>query len=337
VGAVSCVDQDLASALAYIVSHHSADIVSDSYGEPYNETDAQPLYDFIFKAGAAEGIGFTFSSGDNGYEDPAYEDGGSTKITVDYPTSSPWVTSVGGTSLAIGKAKNYEFETAWGTELDPLVASGKWGFNPPGTKADLENWYDGSGGGGVSTAYTQPAYQKGVVSTKLATSVPQGKAKGPMRVVPDVSALADPSTGVLVGETLYGPDTQPHKTAFYLSRIGGTSVASPIFAGIQADADQAAGHALGFANPLIYALDKADKSTKAFTDVTDNPLGAGYLAEVRSNYSDPYNKIGPLVTYLRTLGYNGVGVSKLSAVKGYDDATGVGSPDYYIQAVKSFK
>jgi hypothetical protein len=43
------------------------------------------------------------------------------------------------------------------------------------------------------------------------------------------------------------------------------------------------------------------------------------------------------VTYLRTLGYNGVGASKLSAVKGYDDDTGVGSPDFYIQAVKSMK
>jgi subtilase family serine protease len=334
VGAVSCQDLDLGSALAYIVDHHTANIVTDSWGEPYNLTDAQPLYDFIFKAGAAEGIGFFFSSGDSGYEDPAYEDGISTKITVDFPTSSPWATSVGGTSLAIGKSKNYEWETGWGTELDPLVASGKWAFNPPGTTTDLQQWYDGSSGGGVSTAYRQPAYQRGVVPLKLATSVPQGKAKGPMRVIPDVSALADPATGIAVGQTLYGTDKQPHKTAFYLSRIGGTSVASPIFAGIEADAEQAAGRPLGFANPLIYALDKADKTTRAFHDVTDHPQGPGYLAEVRSNYSDPFNKIGPLVTYLRTLGYDGVGASKLSAVKGYDDATGVGSPYFYIDAVK---
>jgi subtilase family serine protease len=164
--------------------------------------------------------------------------------------------------------------------------------------------------------------------------VPQGKATEPMRVTPDVSALADPSTGILEGETLYGPAKLGHKTAFYFTRIGGTSVASPIFAGIEADAEQGAGHALGFANPLIYSLDKKDST--AFHDVTDHPLGSGYLAEVRSNYTDPYNKIGPLVTYLRTLGYNGVGASKLSAVKGYDDGTGVGSPEYYIQAVKKF-
>ena len=337
VGAVSCQDIDLSTALAYIVNHHTADIVNNSWGAPYNTTTAQHLYDFIFKAGAAEGIGFFFSSGDNGYEDPAYQDSGSTKIQVDFPTSSPWVTSVGGTSLAIGKNSNYEFETGWGTELDPLASSGKWLFNPPGTLADLQGWYDGSGGGGVSTAYAQPAYQKGVVPTKLAEDVPQGKAKGAMRVIPDVSALADPSTGILVGETLYGTVKQPHKTKFYLSRIGGTSLATPIFAGIEADASQAAGHPLGFANPLIYSLDKSNKSTKAFNDVTDHPLGSRFLAEVRSNYSDPYNKVGPLVTYLRTLGYNGVGASKLSAVKGYDESTGVGSPDFYIQAVKSMK
>jgi subtilase family serine protease len=335
VGAISCEDIDLATALAYIVDHHTADIVTDSWGETYDGTTAQPLYDYLFEAGAAEGIGFFFSTGDNGYEDPTYEDADSSKIQVDYPDSSPWVTAVGGTSLAIGKSKNYEFETAWGTELDPLASNGKWAFNPPGTLADLQDWYDGSSGGGVSTAYKRPSYQTGVVPDKLAEAVPQGKAKGPMRVVPDVSALADPSTGILVGETLFGPGKLSTKPAFYLSRIGGTSVASPIFAGIEADAEQAAGHPLGFANPLIYDLDKANKTTKAFHDVTDNPLGAGYLAEVRSNYTDPYNKLGPLVTYLRTMGYDGVGASKLSAGKGYDDATGVGSPDFYIEAVKS--
>ena len=60
-----------------------------------------------------------------------------------------------------------------------------------------------------------------------------------MRVVPDVSALADPSTGFLVGETTLQPDGTTY--AFSLSRIGGTSVACPIFAGIEADAQQAAG------------------------------------------------------------------------------------------------
>jgi subtilase family serine protease len=331
VGAASCYDNDLLAALSYIVNNHTASIVTDSWGEPYDASNTQAAYDAVFQAGAAEGIGFFFSSGDSGYEDPTYEDGGSNQIQADYPTSSPWVTSVGGTSLAIGKANSYEFETAWGTVIDPLTTSSSgsaWDFTPPGTTGDIQSFYDGSGGGGVSTAYDQPSYQQGVVPSSLATQVPEGSTTTPMRVIPDVSALADPSTGFLVGETLFGPNKSPEQ--FYLSRIGGTSLASPTFAGIQADAQQAAGHALGFANPAIYALAKANGTNHAFNDVVSHTG----VYEVRSNYTDPYNETLPLVTYLRDLGVNGTGASALVATSGYDDATGVGSPDLYIQAFK---
>lgn len=326
VGAVSCDDTDLGNALAYIVSHHLADIVTDSWGEPAD--DSAVSYDQIFQAGAAEGIGFNFSSGDNGYEDPAYEDGGSDAIQADYPTSSPWVTSVGGTSLAIGARNNYEFETSWGTSNDPLSSNGKaWSYSPPGNTTQEQKSYGGSGGGGVSTTYTQPWYQKGVVPASLAESLPNGTTSAtPMRVEPDVSALADPATGIEVGQTLYQQDGTTLK--FSLSRIGGTSLASPIFAGIEADAAQAAGRPLGFADPALYSL----AGTSAFHDVTNHPEGPGYLAQVRNNYTNPYTQTGPLLTYLRTLGINGVGASALPAVKGYDDSTGVGSPASFIQA-----
>ena len=182
-------------------------------------------------------------------------------------------------------------------------------------------------------------------------------------MTPDVSALADPSTGVAVGETLFGPDNAqgvPGPEKFYLSRIGGTSVASPIFAGIEADAQQAAGYPLGFANPAIYGLDAGNSS--AFHNVVDNPGGATFY-EVRSNYTDADNETLPLVTYLRTLGADGftgrhvtfpavpagaLGTgspalpsvtvnleSALQANGGYSDATGVGSPDNYIAAFQS--
>ena len=324
VGAASCDDEDLLSALALIVDNHLASIVTDSWGDLYDQATLIPVYDLVFEVGAAEGIGFFFSSGDNGYESPA-EDPGSDQLQVDFPTSSPWVTSVGGTSLAIGPSNNYEWETSWGTLLDPLAANGKsWEFTPPGQYPD---YYDGSGGGGVSTAFTQPWYQAGVVPNSLATSLPTGTTSPtPMRVVPDVSALADPSTGILLGQTTLQPNGKTY--AFSLSRIGGTSLSSPTFAGIEADAQQAAGHVLGFANPAIYQR----YGTSAFNDVTDHPLGPGYLAEVRNNYTDASTKTGPILTYLRTLGIDGEGAAALPAVKGYDDATGVGSPDYYIQS-----
>jgi len=53
---------------------------------------------------------------------------------------------------------------------------------------------------------------------------------------------------------------------------------------------------------------------------------------VRNNYTDPATKTGPLITFLRTLGINGEGTAALPAVKGYDAATGVGSPARYIQS-----
>ena len=257
---------------------------------------------------------------------------------MDYPTSSPYVTSVGGTSLAISKSKSYQWETSWGTLIDPLkhLKNGgqKWQFTPPGPYPAS---YDGSGGGGVSTVYSQPGYQAGVVPDSLSTKLPDGTTSStPMRVIPDVSALADPSTGILVGQTTLQPDGKTYK--FSLSRIGGTSVATPVFAGIEADAQQAAGGALGFANPAIYYLDTHfayGSSNAAYNDVTDHPLGPGYLAEVRNNYTNPSTRQGPLLTYLRTLGVNGEGADALPAVTGYDDATGVGSPRNYIQDAPS--
>jgi subtilase family serine protease len=368
VGAVSCSDDDLGNALAYIVNTHAASIVTDSWGEPTDASSLRPVYDSIFRLGAVEGIGFFFSSGDSGYEDPNYEDA-TDAVQADYPTSSPWVTSVGGTSLAVGATNNYEFETGWGTILDPMSVSStgasSWTYAPTDTNNEVLNGgWDGASGGGVSATYKQPWYQKPIVPKKLATtevvSTPvdfQGSLVGynesvktvktPMRVIPDVSALADPSTGTAVGETLLGTDGKTY--GFFVSRIGGTSLASPVFAGIEADAQQAAGHPIGFANPAIYAL-AGLKGLKAFNDVTDHPGGAS-LYEIRSNYTTPATEGLPLVTYLRLLGVNGIDSilnvpasktvtipltvkSALTATKGYDDVTGVGSPDNYIDAFK---
>jgi subtilase family serine protease len=330
VAAASCQDPDLADALSYIVNHRLASIVSDSWGD--TEAGAAEFlgtYHVIFEAGAAEGIEFAFSSGDDGYEAPGEDPGGSTHLQVDYPTSDPFVTSVGGTSLAIGKADRYKFETAWGTVLDPLAKNGRhWKYALPG---GYPYFFDGGSGGGTSTQFEQPRYQQGVVPDSLSQALPGGGTSAtPMREVPDISAYADPATGMLVGETVLKPSG--HGYEFALSRIGGTSVSCPTFAGIEADAQQAAGGPLGFANPAIYYLYGADKS--AFHDVTNTPLGPGPLAQVRVNYANPNAPKGKKVYYLRTLGIDGEGRAALTATVGYDDATGVGSPAGYILAVQ---
>ena len=108
VAARSCRQQDLVNALAFIVNRRLASIVSDSWGWGASDFLLQPVANSIFRLGITEGIGFFFSAGDSGY----YTAGG---IQAEFPTSSPWVTSVGGTSLAIGRRGQYRWESSWGT------------------------------------------------------------------------------------------------------------------------------------------------------------------------------------------------------------------------------
>ncbi|MEU9157752.1 S53 family peptidase [Streptomyces sp. NPDC048417] len=302
VGAASCYDDDLLDSLSKIVDSHLADIVSNSWGDiEANQTpDLAAAYDQVFQLGAVQGIGFYFSSGDNG--DEVANTG--TK-QVDTPANSAWVTAVGGTSLAVGKGDKYLWETGWGTEKATLSNDGKSWTSFPGA-------FTSGAGGGTSATVAEPYYQKGVVPNSLATA---NSASG-NRVVPDISAIADPNTGFLVGQTQTFPDGSQQYSEY---RIGGTSLAAPTIAAVQALAQEAAGgKALGFANPSIYA--KYGKKG-VFHDVTDNPTGSG-LAVARVDFANSVDATDGLLTSVRSLGKD----SSLSAVKGYDDVTGVGSP-----------
>ncbi|MER7839138.1 S53 family peptidase [Streptomyces sp. NPDC096040] len=302
VGAASCYDDDLLDSLSKVVDNHLADIVSNSWGDiEANQTpDLAAAYDQVFQLGAVQGIGFYFSSGDNG--DEVANTG--TK-QVDTPANSAWVTAVGGTSLAVGKGDKYLWETGWGTEKATLSADGKSWTSFPGA-------FTSGAGGGTSATVAEPYYQKGVVPDSLAKA---NSATG-NRVVPDISAIADPNTGFLVGQTQTFPDGSQQYSEY---RIGGTSLAAPTIAAVQALAQEAAGgKALGFANPSIYA--KYGKKG-VFHDVTDNPTGSG-LAVARVDFANAYDATNGLLTSVRSLGKD----SSLSAVKGYDDVTGVGSP-----------
>ncbi|MFD7708008.1 protease pro-enzyme activation domain-containing protein [Streptomyces sp. NPDC059786] len=319
VGAASCYDDDLLDSLGKIVDGHLADIVSNSWGDiEANETpDIAAAYDQVFQFGAVEGIGFYFSSGDNG--DEVANTG--TK-QVDTPANSAWVTAVGGTSLAVGKKDKYLFETGWGTERAVLSDDGKSWTDFPGA-------FTSGAGGGTSRTVAEPFYQKGVVPDSLAKA---NSAAG-NRVVPDISAIADPNTGFKVGQTQTFPDGSQRYDEY---RIGGTSLAAPVIAGVQALAQEArGGKALGFANPAIYARYgsgggsgsgsgegvSSGKGGAVYHDVTDDPTGAG-LAVARVDFANGYDAADGLVTSVRSLGKD----SSLKAVKGYDDVTGVGSP-----------
>ena len=292
---------DLDAALNHVVDRHLADIVTNSYGfsgealppgyiKPYNDTLIQAV---------VEGITVTFSSGDDGDEtggtaDPAL-------ATPDWPASSPWVTAVGGTSLAVGAANNYLFETGWATGRSSLLPDNTW---------SAPTFQYGSGGG-TSRLFPQPAYQAGIVPNSLATA--GGARPQPMRVVPDVSLVGDPNTGMRVGQT----QTFSDGTYYDEYRIGGTSLSSPLFAGILALGQQRAGHPLGFANPLLYSL----AGSGAYRDVVPP---ASQLGVVRVDYVNSENASDGLSTTLRLLGYDQV--ETIHTAPGYDDVTGIGSP-----------
>ncbi|MFE7316805.1 protease pro-enzyme activation domain-containing protein [Streptomyces sp. NPDC057555] len=303
VGAASCQDDDLLDSLGKVVDGRLADIVSNSWGDiEANETpDVAAAYDQLFQQGAVEGIGFYFSSGDNG--DEVANTG--TK-QVDTPANSAWVTAVGGTALAVGKGNTYQWETGWGTQKAVLSKDGNDWTDFPGA-------FNGGAGGGTSKNVAQPFYQRGVVPDALAKAN-GGSAK---RTVPDIAAVADPNTGFLVGQTQTLPDG---KLGYEEYRIGGTSLAAPVIAGVQALAQQARhGVAIGFANPAIYQR----YGTGAYHDVTDHPLGAGRdLAVVRVDFANGIDASQGTITSLRSLGKD----SSLHATVGYDDVTGVGSP-----------
>src|SRR4029078_13211562 len=113
----------------------------------------------------------------------------------------------------------------------------------------------------------------------------QASLPGTKRHVPDVAALGDPQTGYLIGQTQSFPDGN-HYDEF---RIGGTSLSSPIFAGLMALADQAGGSPHVFANPLFYA------HPEAFYDVTSVKT-----AVARRNFTNSVDASAGTSDFLRT-------------------------------------
>ena len=320
VGAASCYDDDLLASLAKIVALNRASVVSNSWGEPTfvaNDpadgcTTATPCitidqatidaYESVFQQGAVQGIGFYFSSGDDGDEVASYG-----YSHPDFPAGDPWVTAVGGTALGVSQSGARMFETGWGTTKYTLSTSGHSWTN--GT------WLYGAGGG-FSQLFEAPRYQNGVV-----TNDPTGG-----RAVPDIAMDADPTTGMLVGETqdfelpsVWGP-AGVHYGEY---RIGGTSLASPLLAGAQAIAQQGHGR-IGFANPRIYQL---AHTAGTYYDPTSASPDAG---NIRSDFVNGYNADGGLIASVRTFDED----ASLRTTAGWDDVTGVGSiTGKYLQRI----
>ncbi|MEO6114785.1 MAG: S53 family peptidase [Pseudolysinimonas sp.] len=289
-------------AMSKILDGNLSNIVSNSYGNLGEDVGADVIAGEtnIQLQAAGEGIGLYFSSGDNGDETP-----NGVSAQPDFPASSPWVTAVGGTSLGIDQHGKIAMETGWGDTLDKIVADptapGGLGYNAPLPGAI----FGGGAGGGRSTVFAQPSYQRGVV--------PSGLAQG-MRVSPDIAALADPYTGFLIGISPINDDGALTTDPFENDTYGGTSLASPMTAAMIALVQQATHSTIGFANPTLYAIDRVLPA--AFRDVKPQnpPAALAYTGKVSGN------------SYLITLDRD---TSLATAVR-YDDVTGIGGVSFSL-------
>lgn len=207
---------------------------------------------------SAPGITYVAATGDSG----AYGSGTSS-LSPQFPASSSHVVAVGGTTLHVS-GNSYSSESAWGNGTSSGSAGG--------------------GGGGISLYEPQPGYQVGKVSGNSTSR----------RTYPDVSMDADPNTGV----PIYDSWDLGTGTGWFPGTIGGTSLATPMTAGLIAVADQ------GRALAGLSTLNSSGVSSGADVHTLLYPLSTS-----QSDFHDI------------TTGSNGY-----AAGTGYDLATGIGSP-----------
>ena len=214
---------EMIEAENYVIDHNLADVITQSFGAPERSfPSAQSLLNLrsAYVNAEAHNVTVLAAAGDAGPTDESNA-AGTLYYTVrspGWPATDPLVTAVGGTQLLLNPN---------GSQQIPAVV---WNdTNLLGEPA--------AGGGGVSTIFARPSYQSAIAT-------PYGK-----RSTPDISMSAAVNGGTLVFMS-FGGLSGPN---FYI--IGGTGEASPLFSGVVAIADQAAGHRLGLLNPRLYPLE----------------------------------------------------------------------------------
>src|ERR1700757_4293019 len=220
-------DVAITDAFTKIADDAKASVVSASYGQDegfFIADGTEVALDTALQQCAAQGITVLASSGDDG----AFGNGYNFPYNVSNPATDPYITGVGGTSLLTTTGEQYELESAWN-----------------------EFPYFGATGGGISTYWSQPAYQNIPYSGYTAGN----GGSTTMRNVPDVAADAAVTTGVAVYVSDQGGWQQ----------VGGTSVASPLWAGYLSNINAALTWTglgtLGFFNPTLYSVGLTEFAT----------------------------------------------------------------------------
>ena len=331
---------DIFTSLQYAIQNPiggiTIPIISQSYGacEAGFTTADLNIIEGWLKQANSQGQTVLLASGDSGAAD--CDDSGVTSATqglaVDYPGSSAYVTSVGGSEfMGDGTAQNPQTGagTYWsangsGSVSDDLITSAKsyipeMAWNDT-TFAIANGGSLSAGGGGVSALWPKPSWQTGVA----------GIPADSHRDTPDVSLNASPDhdpylycTQIQTAASGANYASSCQATSFRLSdpgqtddqtlnAAGGTSFAAPAFAGLLAIMEQklSTGGGVGNINPLIYQL-AANATTYAsgFHDITtgNNQVPCTPLSTGCPTGSNP------------VIGYK--------AGTGYDQATGLGSVD----------
>jgi hypothetical protein len=301
-------------SIQYAVDNKAAPIISNSYGECETALGSADYatYNAILAQAAAQGQTVVTAAGDNGSTD-CYGTGGLTTaqqeaLGVDFPGSSQYVTAIGGTEFPSADTSSSN-STYWQSASGSDVIGSALSYIPEQVwNDDSSSGGLSSGGGGVSVYTARPSWQTGV----------NGIASGSYRLVPDISLDASPenagylycssdssSTGI-TGSCVNG---FRDSNDVYLTVAGGTSFGAPIFSGMIALINQTKyPGGQGVVNSALYSL--AGNSTtygSAFHDITggSNECSAG------SSYC------------------SGSGTSEYPATTAYDEASGLGSIDFY--------
>ncbi len=264
----------------WVIDHHIGDVISQSFGSPEQDfPNPQAILGLrsAFVNAAANDVSVLAAGSDTGpTDDNLAETDLFTTPVVDWPSSDPLVTSVGGTQLHLDQYGNRTApDNVWN---DTAFLTNIFGSPTPA-----------AGDGGLSSVFSRPGYQNGVSGVV-----------GDQRGIPDVAMSAAVDGAALI---YWSFDSSAAGIDPGWNPIGGTSVATPLFAGIVAIADQAAGHDLGLLNPALYAGG-------------DGP-GSGLVDITRGNNT---------VSFVNSDG-NTYTVKGWNAVPGYDLASGLGTPD----------
>ena len=242
-------NKQYASAVA-LPSSRRPNVISSSIGSceigEYGQGPYVRQLERTFKQAASQGMTVVAAAGDTGSTGCSTGEGNSGAIGIPsagFPSSSPWVTGVGGTNFTLDSRNRITEEVVW-------------------NNAPLEF---GAGTGGPSLMFRQPSWQEG----------PGVGSDTGARGTPDLALLADQEPGY----SIYCTATEFCQGLGWIP-VGGTSAATPLLGGILALANQQARKAgqprLGHINPSIYRL-AGKKSTRedVYRDVTriGNDLG----------------------------------------------------------------